>query len=408
MSLTRKLKNTTESQKTYSDLGDFKIAALATEDITNIFITEQLFQSTELFTDIDNGDIVVNNGQRDLPINEGKAYCTPSTDKPRENPLPYIYLAQANTLNSLFELHTEAMELEDALEKCYVDFFDSNRKVSDESNILFDGQGIYLYGNSITDSMIEDFDDIIDWSEDTDYNNEIASISLDTSEKHEGTGSLKMTFLEVGKFNTYGIKKIFTTAQDWSAYECLNIYNKISSANDKYCFCMNLKDSSGNNFITNIAKFNTDWSEIIFDLLGCSFRNDIKEVDIYVMPNCATDLNINFDQLKVSKINSYQTSGHITSQNIETTADIEDIYFNIYGNTPQNTDIESKISLDGGNHWHDITDAEYDCWIDVTAWSEYSSFDNLKNIKVKILLNSTDGINTSLVDDFLIQWKVKI
>ena len=108
---TRILKNTTESDKVISDLGDLTIPALSSLDITYDFTVFKLRESEELFTLIESGDIVINNGQRDLSIDEAKQYCTPSTDKPRENPLPYIYLAQANTLQSLFELTSDLAEV---------------------------------------------------------------------------------------------------------------------------------------------------------------------------------------------------------------------------------------------------------------------------------------------------------
>lgn len=405
---TRILKNTTQTKITLDDLGAFEINVSSQEDISDVFTLEQLYLSSNLSTKINNGDIVVNNGQRDLSVEDGILYCTPSSDKPRENPLPYIYLAQANTLQSLFELHTESMELEESLEKCYVDFFDSKRKVSSDSNILYDGQGIYLYGNSVTDSTVESFDSITNWNEDTYYNDEIASISLDETDKQEGTGSCKITFSDAGKFNCYGIKRTFSSAQNWSTYENIGIYSKISESSYKYSFCLVLKDSSGNSFFTNLSRFNSSWHETIFDILGCSFRNDIKEITVLVIPNGSDNLVINFDQIRVSKINTYQSSGYIISNNINTYADIDKIYCSIYGESSSDTDIQVDISLDGGNIWHTINNSEYENWIDISEWPEYENFSNLKNIKIKIILSTSDTIYTPQVDDFFIQWKVKV
>ena len=83
------------------------------------------------------------------------------------------------------------------------------------------------------------------------------------------------------------------------------------------------------------------------------------------------------------------------------------IYFNVYADTPKNTGIVSYISLDGGSYWHELTDAEYEEWIDVSDWDEYESFNSLNNIKIKISLSS-NGDDTPLVDDYLIQWKVQV
>ena len=408
MSQIRILKNVTESKITLDDLGAFEINGSSQEDISDVFTLEQLYLSLNLSTKINNGDIVINNGQRDLSAEEGILYCTPSSDKPRENPLPYIYLAQANTLQSLFELHTESMELEESLEKCYVDFLDSKRKISSDSNILYDGQGIYLYGNSITDSTIESFNDVSDWDECDECNSNIASFSLDENDKQEGTGSCKIIFTGAEKFNCYGIVKTYTLPQNWSLYENIGIYSKISAASNKYTFCLVLESTLGNLFYTNLSKFHTSWCETIFDITGCSFKADIKKVKIIIVPNGDQNLNINFDLCRISKINSYQSSGYIVSQNISTSANVKSIYIDLYGDVPANSSITTQVSLDGGTNWHTIISSEYGSWVNISDWNEYEDFENLKNIKVKISLATSDITSTPQVDDFLIQWKVEI
>ena len=92
---------------------------------------------------------------------------------------------------------------------------------------------------------------------------------------------------------------------------------------------------------------------------------------------------------------------------LQVDADIKEVFYSDLVDVPEDTSYTVKLSLDGGTHWHllDIEEDEKNQWVDVTQWTEYPDFDNLKNVKVRIDLSTSDSSVTPTFDDYLVMWK---
>ena len=112
--------------------------------------------------------------------------------------------------------------------------------------------------------------------------------------------------------------------------------------------------------------------------------------------------------MRIRSSDSYYSSGYSISVNSSLSADIKEIYYFDFVDVVENTSYTTKISLDGGSNWHLLTVDEFRQWVDVTQWAEYSSFENLKNLQVRIDLVTTDTSVTPLFDDYFVMWKFDV
>lgn len=353
--------------------------------------------NAELIADILIGKAVVNNGVSDITdIIEAIEFLQ------SVEPTTYDYMLQANILTALCLQHTESMVDEAGLRNCFVDFFQGNDKCTSFSQVQFNGSSAKL-GYSIAPTQVDAMDSTTNWSEDTTpFDPTKGTFALDTADKIEGTGSIRLSYTD-NDDKKYGVIRTFASTQNWSTYSTVSIKQKTSSIENKAGFFIQLQDASGTKWTSVEIKPTLGWGTINFDITSCTFLSAIKKITIGTRNHNADPANYWVDNVDINPTtNSYFTSGNIISETITVAEDIKQIFFHRLTFDNDQT-IVSKISLDGGTTYHTLVDNEFDTWIQVDSWGE--SFANKRNIKIRHELSTTNTNISPELDDFFIQWK---
>ena len=317
------------------------------------------------------------------------------------------HMIQANIVKSIMEMHCEGMILESQLKCSVVDFFSDLDKVSTATQVQNDGAGVFLDMDS-GDAVIEDFENISDWSEDSTYNNSSAgTMSQDGTYKTEGSYSIKLYHYNAKDSYYYGVKKDLGTSQDWSSSTFVKLkVRSLSSTADN--IRIRLKDSLGNTWTSSSSSISTSFNQKSFDITSCTFLDDVRYIYIEIDIDSPDSESIYVDELVRTGGSIYFSSGSVESiTRVTTSTDITHILLLEKVDTPADTTIVREISLDGGGNWHTINaSTETKQWVDVSGWAEYGSFTNLKNLRIKYSLSTSDTAKTPTVDDYYIAYKV--
>jgi len=137
-------------------------------------------------------------------------------------------------------------------------------------------------------------------------------------------------------------------------------------------------------------------------------RDDLSEFKIQFKKGINGDQTIYVDDVSLGIPNSYNSTGHAVTLTTATDVDVTHIYYSNLVDLPEDTSYTVQISLDDGTNWHTLLGSEFDLWVDISTWTEYPSFTDLKNIDVRIDLFSTDDQVTPLYDDYLLMWKLDV
>jgi len=390
------VKNQTENDIKIIDIGEIIIPASGQFDFTGNYPIETIYNSSDLKTKITNENIIINDGVKDLNKEESLEFLELRSLLEEYNPYDYIYVTQANILNNIFLNHTEFVHLEDSLKNVFVDTFQGVTKISSSSQIEVDGAGLLIASDS-QEIQKENFDDISDWDNDAQ-----TTFTLETTIKQEGTGSGKMISTTNAK-SWRGCNKDISD-ENWETYDTisLDVYGVGIGEKIKIILTNNVTAYETQEFLLS-----SGWQTVYFDISQIS-RNLIKNINIQLQKNTSQDVIVYLDDLRIRNSESYYSSGYAISTVETLSMDIKWIYYCDLVDIVENTSYTIKISLDAGNHWHLLEEDEFRKWVDITQWSEYSSFDNLKNLQVRIDLATMDISVTPLVDDYFVMWKFDI
>jgi len=383
------------------DLGDVVVPASGQLDIGAMFEFKELTSSEDLEAEISNETLIVNDGIRDLTLQESLYYLDYRTKLSPYNPDEWTYMLQANVCYNIFLNHTEEVYLESELKNAVVDTFKGYGKLSSYSQVEVDGSALVLEGSaSVQIDSMDDAEDGVTWDDEGD-----CLLTLETTIKHEGTGSAKLDLTKSDTTSWKGIKKRDYSNQDWETpgYDeiLLWIYGE-GLGEEVRC----LIKGGGDNQYSQTFVLSAGWQRVILDISTITGLHDVDEFRIQCKKGVIADQVIYVDDFCLRNSDTYQTSGYAISNATTTVADITQIYFTNLIDVPESTSYVCKISLDGGTTWHSLIEAEFDCWVDVSTWTEYDTFTNLKNIKTRIELATTDNTVSPVYDDYLLMWKL--
>jgi len=392
------LKNTTDSEQVW---GGMTIASSSQYNIQSVDF-DLLNTDQNFLTDIGTGDAVINDGVQDLTESQALEILNFKRASEGYNPSLYTYMEQANIINNIFLNHTEDVLLEDALKNTIVDTYKGQSKTDSYSNVSFSGSGIELYGNTSSVFNFEDFEDVSDWDPSSQ-----TTIETDGTIVHEGTYSGKYTISSLVPASKWSqIQKDLSTAQDWTSYTELKLW-VYGEGNGERVRIEFLDDISNQYYVTTDYQPKEGWQQIDFDI-SLANRKEVSVVRIQTQKNISSEVIVYFDQFQLTDLSSYVSTGHIITKTVEVSANIKEIYYNDYVDLPEGSSYTAKISLDDGGTYHtlDVDGLERRNWIDVSTWSEYDSFSNLKNLKLRFDLSTTDTSVTPLLDDYMVMWKL--
>jgi len=398
-----KLKNLTVQDVSIRDLGELTVPASGELDVGFIYSDmTALTASASLKTLIEQDKLIVNDDIRDLSKTESLEILSLKTEVEPYNPEEFVYTVQANILNSIFYAHSETVLLEENLKNTFADTFQSIEKVSSSYQVQFDGKACFL-GTGTASTQTDSFDSVANWTADAGY----ATIALETTIKHEGTGSGKLTILDATSKTTWkGALRTYSSNQDWTSYGAITVWIYGQGVGERAR--LKLTTSGGANYLTNYYILSSGWQQVNFDISSVT-RNAIKKIRIEIVKNVTGDLITYWDDMRlVPTTVVYYTSGYVISNVVTTQANIRYMYVLDLDDLPEGTSYVKKISLDGGSHWHTLVDGDEETWLDVTQWAEYSSFSNLKNIQVRFDLATTNTAVTPMIDDYAIMWKLDV
>ena len=396
-------KNQTESDKTLNDLGALVIPASSQLDLGVRFPFEILTASDDLETEINNDNILINNGIQDLNKTDSISYLSYGTELEPYNPPNYTFMLQANIIYTTFLNHSEEIFAETELKNGFADFFKGINNVSLQNQVIFDGASTHLEISNNTTSQLDNFDTISNWTAESGV-----TLTLETTTKYEGTGSGKMTIANsVGENKWKYIEYDMTTGQNWNSYDSISLWVYGQRNGEKIRF--KLIDTDSNAATTCDFLLSSGWQQIYLDISEIT-RTSIQKIRIEVQKNNPSgDVTVYVDDMVLQGGDiTYYSTGYLESNTITTPADVKEIFFSDLAFTSDNNSYVIKISLDGGTNWHqlDFDEGEKNKFMIVSNWAE--SFTNLKNIKVRIELSTSDTSESPLFDDYLIMWKLDV
>lgn len=402
--LIRIFKNQTSEAIVINDLGERTIPASGQLDLSDYQI-DTLNNSDDLKLAITDDKLIVNDGIRDLNKEESLEILTWTFELETYNPDDYIYMLQVNTITAIFYSHTELVLLENELKNTFVDCYKGANKTSSYDQIQFTGKSIILSGSGGTSSTFEDFEDISDW-----INSASTTFVLSSSIVHEGSNSGKFTIqsnVQASKWS-YVLRDIISPFENWSSYDTISIWVYGQGVGEKLRITI-IDDNTATEFTTDDFVLSLGWQEINFDM-SLANRSTIESVKIEIQKNYSGEVVVYFDDFRITTVGTYVSAGYAISNTTTVTADIKEIFYTDLVDLPDDTSYTVKLSLDGGTHWHqlDLEAEEKNQWVDITQWSEYLDFNNLKNLKTRIDLLTSDSSVTPTFDDYLVMWKLDI
>ena len=396
-----KIKNLTQNLLFINDLGELQIPINQYFDIGFMYSLPLICSSNSIKQLINENKIIINDNIRDLNKDESLKAVTLQSTLEIYNPQDYEYMMQANLIQNCFYNNSEDFFLKNNLKNCFLDFLLGQENLSEFSNVQFNGRAVGL-SNTTEGIQNDNFDSLNNWNcltvSDT-------SLSLEYTIKYEGIASGKFVISSnVGALKQRRIRKTFSVLQDFSLYDVLSLR---IFGNGGEQVRIEFVDQFSNVFSSNYSLIKSGWQKVSFDISLLN-RKNVKYINICVIKNTSNELITYFDDMRlVLQTQSYNQNGYIISNNINTITDISHIYFNDFVDLPDGTDYNIELSLDDGQHWHQIDiNNDKGKWLDVSLWAE--QFDNKRNIKMKCNLTTTDISVTPQIDDYVIMWKLKI
>jgi len=304
---------------------------------------------------------------------------------------------------------------DDEYENILIDNLTDTSKIETQTNTTFSSGKITLEDTAVG-TLWENLDSIANWVE-ISYTAD-AILSLDTTDFREGTGSMKIDYNTHGSSSIYRYairRNISSPYLDWSSYDSLKFWAKSSHIGSKIrVYMRNYSPYAYSYFYHTFTT--TEWELVTFDLTMISPRSSIAYFYMYFTQESENYI-VNIDDMQLYPTSIYQTSGSIETKTVSPIDGRKFFEFLLNTNfkiTPPETNITLDISLDDGHHWlTDIGEQEFTGnWIS-TAEDETLEFadgdtpwDNIKNLKFKINLTTTDTSMTPEVNSYGAVWRV--
>jgi hypothetical protein len=396
------LKNLTSNNVAIFDLGEITVIANNQLAISEIYDLATLSTSVSLKQLINENKLIVNDGLRDLSKCDSILILSLEDKLGSYNPSDFIYMLQANLVQSIFRSNGENFYLENNLKNAKICFFNNQSQVSEINNIQFNGSSV---GLSQTSEGIqkESFNSISNWSAVYSYD---SHLTLETNIVHEGTGSAKFVIdNHVNSNKKRYIQRYYSSNQNFNTYSVFSLWIYGQGIGEEVSLI--LVDSNGCSYSTNNSFIKNGWQKIDFDI-SLIPRTSISKILISVMKHASNnELTLYFDDLRgILTTTQYNLSGSFISIMTETLTDVCCLYYNDQIDLPDNTNIDVNVSLDDGNHWHLLDENDRGKWLEIDQWTE--QFDIKNKLKIKYDLSTTDPNVTCQVDDYILMWKLNI
>lgn len=304
---------------------------------------------------------------------------------------------------------------DDEYKNILIDNLTDTSKIETQTNVTF-SFGKFTLEDTAVGTSWENLDSIANWSE-VSYATD-AILSLDTINFHEGTGSMKIDYNTHGNPGIYRYlirRDILSSYLDWSSYDSLKFWAKSSHIGSKIrIYIRNYSPYAYSYFYHTFTT--TGWELVTLDLTMILPRTSIAYFYMYFTQESENYI-VNIDDMQLYPTSIYQTSGSIETKTVSPIDGRKFFEFLLNTNfkiTPPETNITLDISLDDGHHWlTDIGNQEFTGnWVSTAedGTLEFADgdtpWDNIKNLKFKINLTTTDTSMTPEVNGYGAVWRV--
>lgn len=324
----------------------------------------------------------------------------------------------SNLVEGIFKAGYEHFNLAEEIPYLFVDFFTDSNLIESQSDIeILDGDIELRFGTIIEEE--HNCDNITYWSEGN--LGGAGELTLDTSDYNYGTGSIKGEITSNWGFNNLGYQIVFDanaynggTNLDITNSDLMRITMKSTRLNSQVRIQI-INDTAGNSTYFYHTFSTTDWEDVVFDI-SSENRDSVSEITIQFQQYFFDLYSVNYDRIQFGNIDSYASSGSLTS--ITKTLEHNIIFYKLligvhWDKVTNDTDLTLDISLDGGNHWKtNIPLYHFNVWVttdsgDLLENPDSGSWDNFQNLKARFNLSTEDNSVSPILNDYGIIWQIK-